>query len=736
MKYLPNIVKKTIYKLFGFKYFVLTASMIFFLIIGIALLLVYQNAEIMRDKINSSFNQQQMVLARQVASQINSDLKSIGMEIEILARSYEKSLSESNSISSLETLYERTFHKGLLAIGIMDSDNNIIALEDTHDIINTYLENEILYDSLRNISDLKLSKFIEYRSKKNGLNLLALFCHKTNVDEGAGAIVFAVLDVTDFLQNIAGEIKSGKTGYCWIIGKYGKILFHPEKNFIGQNIFSALREGKLYFNLSDYNRQLVTDMLESKEGTGIYESGWHRGAEINFSKLIAYTPVKSMIIDSSDVWSVAVAAPISEVAEAIRYVYIRHFAAEGAIIASMFIFAFFLIIYQFRASEVLKEHVHEQENYILSILQSSLDAIIFIDLENYVMVWNSGAEKIFGYTAVEMLGNTFHRLIPPEIDAEAELKRIAGEIAEKGYIRNYLAKRVTKDGRRITIDLSRTVVKNENGEIVGSTAIIKDVTEKMEFESRIYNTEKLASIGNLAAGVAHEINNPLTVILGFSDLLKEKFSKDSQEYEDITIIEENANNAKKIVEDLLGFARVTEGMGEVIDINQSIETVLKIVKNTMVTSKIDLNSELESNLPIVKGDAREFQQVVLNLINNAIAAMEPKGGKLIICSEFDNKWVKVRIKDNGTGIPVKEDNGTGIPVKIKQKIFDPFFTTKEVGKGTGLGLSLCYGIINKYGGEINFESRSSEDEHGKPTGTTFTVAFPINAEDKSKMGGE
>jgi PAS domain S-box-containing protein len=349
------------------------------------------------------------------------------------------------------------------------------------------------------------------------------------------------------------------------------------------------------------------------------------------------------------------------------------------------------------------------------VLSNSADAIIFIDNDNRVRAWNKGAELVFGYTAEEMVGQTFHRLIPPDMDAEGELRGIAEEVHAKGHMRNYVSHRMTKDGRRITVDLSRTLVKTDDGKVHGSTAIIKDVTEKMELEQRIYNTEKLASIGTLAAGVAHEINNPLTVILGFVDLLLEQSPPGSPQHDDLKTIEENANNARKIVQNLLGFARITEGLEETVDIAHGLETVTTIVSNTLMTKKVELATDIAPDLPTVRGDAREFQQVIFNLINNSVAAMGENGGKLIIGARQTGDRIQVTVSDTGPGIPDR----------IKPQVFDPFFTTKKVGEGTGLGLSLCYGIIKKYGGTINFVSVAKEDHPDRPSGTVFTVTMPV-----------
>ena len=349
-----------------------------------------------------------------------------------------------------------------------------------------------------------------------------------------------------------------------------------------------------------------------------------------------------------------------------------------------------------------------------SLLNSTADAIVFVDNDNRVQAWNRGAELLFGYTADEMAGQTFHRLVPPEVDAEAELRRIQEEAARKGFVRDYVATRVTRDGRRVSVDITRTPVQSETGELIGGTVIIRDVTAKREWEQRIYHTEKLASIGILAAGVAHEINNPLAVMLGFTDLLLERARPGTPDHGDLQAIAESGRSARKIVENLLGFARVTEGLEDSVDVRHCASTVVAIVRNTLMTAKIELVDAVPAGLPRVCGDPREYQQVVFNLVNNSVAAMKGGGGTLTLGADAEGDWVHLRVADTGAGIPDR----------IKARVFDPFFTTKGVGEGTGLGLSLCYGIVTKYGGRIAFTSSSREDAPGRPPGTTFTVSMP------------
>jgi two-component system NtrC family sensor kinase len=704
--------------LLNFRYLVAVSSALFFIVLGVAFLLVYQNAEIMREQVNDDFNQQQLILARQAASQIRATLDEVLVEIDSLQKHLGTMPPELRGEAMLG-VFERTRPKGLIEIGTMDSAAHI---QDDHRAAGAHpTEPATVTDSCRKhgAETMILGPLWTDPSGQEELTLAGIFCAPIASEASAERLLFATLNVSQLVSRATQDIRSGKTGYAWAIDGYGAFLYHPEKDFIGRNAFEARQQREPYISFTEINRIMKERMLQGAEGTGTYVSGWHRGFHGQITKLIAFTPVKSPALAAGQLWSVAVVAPISEVAETLHRVYLRHFAAEAALIAGMFVFGLLGVINQRRLSQALEKRMGQQEEYMASILQNSVDGIIFVDKDNRVQVWNRGAELIFGYRPDEMVGQTFHRLIPPEIDADAELRRIHELMSSQGYVKDYIAPRMTKDGHRITVDISRTDVRSKEGDVIGSTVIIKDVTEKMQLEQRIYNTEKLASIGILAAGVAHEINNPLAIILGFTDLLMERFQPGSPEYEDLKIIAENGNHARKIVEDLLGFARITEGMEDILDVKHCIERVVNIVKNTLMTAKIELVMEVADSLPRVRGDAREFQQVIFNLVNNSVAAMRQKGGTLSIGARAENGWVHLTVSDTGAGILDK----------IKRRIFDPFFTTKKVGEGTGLGLSLCYGIVHKYGGRIGFTSVAAEDSPGGATGTTFTVSMPVYGEE-------
>jgi PAS domain S-box-containing protein len=715
MSKLASYGKELLNSILSFHYLLPVTAVVLILILGTALYNVSEESGYMREQLRADFNQQQLILARQAALRIDEELKDISAEVHRLNQALEGAAPSAALHTYMRNTLDYTHGKGLKEIGRISAKGEVMESVRTTD--SPLLEHsKIPAGCLADESATIVLGSLHVRNEKSGDTVVVgLVCSPMRGKRFKGQTLYGVVDVTHLLRTVAAGIGSGKTGYAWVLDEQGTFLYHPDRDFVGKNAFTARAEREPYISFNEINRIMKERMLTGEEGSGNYVSGWHRGVEGEIAKLIAYSPVRTQTLPSGRLWSVAVSAPTSEVAATVDKMRSRHLMTEIAIIAVMFGFALLVVVYQRRSASSLKRQVSMQEEFISSVVQNSVDAIIFIDNENQVQMWNKGAEMIFGYTADEMLGSRFRRLIPPDIDAEEELGRIEKEVREKGFLRNDQVQRVTKSGKRITVNISRTMLHNKEGEPLGSTAIIKDMSEKVEMDKHIYNTEKLASIGILAAGVAHEINNPLAVILGFADLLKEKFEEGSSEREDLQLIEGNANHAKKIVENLLGFARVTEGMEDHVDINRALKTVSNIIQNTLMTKKVEFVNEIDEQLPPVAGDAREFQQVIFNLINNAVAAMDDEGGTLTMKAWAENARVLVQVKDTGPGIPDR----------IKGQIFDPFFTTKHVGQGTGLGLSLCYGIVQKYGGRIDFTSVSREDDTDEPTGTTFTVYMPL-----------
>ena len=233
-------------------------------------------------------------------------------------------------------------------------------------------------------------------------------------------------------------------------------------------------------------------------------------------------------------------------------------------------------------------------------------------------------------------------------------------------------------------------------------------------EREVNLSSRLASLGTLAAGVAHEINNPIAIILGFADLLLEKTPEGTEAHEQLKIIERQGLACKRIVESLNRFARIPEQRDETADLNEEVRRVVAMVQNTLLTEKIQCRTDLAQDLPRVMGDPQGLQQVLLNLISNARGAMK-NGGALTV-----RTWA-----EGGEAAASVSDTGHGIPKRDIQRIFDPFFTTKDPGEGTGLGLSISHGIIEKAGGRITVESRHEDEVEPGRSGTTFTVRLPL-----------
>jgi signal transduction histidine kinase len=242
--------------------------------------------------------------------------------------------------------------------------------------------------------------------------------------------------------------------------------------------------------------------------------------------------------------------------------------------------------------------------------------------------------------------------------------------------------------------------------------VMTDVTDAAELQAKLMHTEKMAALGQLVSGVAHEVNNPLAAIVGFTDLLLENPTVPEGAKQELRVILQEAQRTRGIVQNLLSFARHMPAQREPVEMNALVQHVVKLRSYDFSSEPVELREQYQADLPPLVGDSHQLQQVFLNILNNAYDAIREVGrpGRIEISTRARGDQVEVAVRDNGPGISDPE------------RIFDPFFTTKEVGKGTGLGLSICYGIVRAHQGEIIGQTNSDG------IGSTFTVRLPIATE--------
>ena len=355
-----------------------------------------------------------------------------------------------------------------------------------------------------------------------------------------------------------------------------------------------------------------------------------------------------------------------------------------------------------------------------AIVNSSEDAIISQDLDGVITTWNSGAEKMFGYAASEIVGLNASILLPPKLREELSQQV---EQVKKGESWRGETVRVRKDGRHIDVGLSISLLKGEKGTRPGLSMIARDITERKRLEEQLRQSQKMEAIGRLAGGVAHDFNNLLSVIVGYSYLIHANTTPDQPAHSSAQEIMTAAGRAGALTRQLLTFSRKQVLQPEVLDLNSVLKNMDEMLPR-LIGEDIDLRIVRGQDLRRVKLDPVQIEQVIMNLVVNSRDAM-PNGGKLTIETmdvSFDERDATHHGVAPGQYVLLAvSDTGEGMDEKTQKLIFEPFFTTKEPGKGTGLGLSTVYGIVSQVKGHIWVYSEPGN-------GTTFKIYFPATVE--------
>jgi len=380
----------------------------------------------------------------------------------------------------------------------------------------------------------------------------------------------------------------------------------------------------------------------------------------------------------------------------------------------------------------LKQHIDElrdaernlrdQQRLTRTILDVTPDRVSLVDATMRYQGCNKSFAESVGVPLNEVVGKTDFDLF---YEAEAEERHLAGrDILTSGRrLDTQIQVRGEKGDRWFHV--VSIPVHAEDGRIVGLLRTDRDITDIKGFENQLIQAQKMESLGLMAGGVAHEINTPLGIILGYSQLLQEDVEEGSQIQQDLAVIEKQTQVCKKIVADLLGFSRQSESAKREMCFNNSVLEAVSLVRHTFKLDKVTILTQMDDRFPVIYGDPEKLKQVWINLLNNSRDAMNGKGGTILIRTKLDTPAgiVSVWVADSGEGIP--EDS--------LEKIFDPFYSTKSVGQGTGLGLSVSFGIIEDHGGEIHAESPVSAGfgfpymgEAEKGPGTVFEINLPLD----------
>jgi PAS domain S-box-containing protein len=355
---------------------------------------------------------------------------------------------------------------------------------------------------------------------------------------------------------------------------------------------------------------------------------------------------------------------------------------------------------------------------LIAIVESSDDGIISKDLDGVVRSWNPAAERIFGYTAAEMVGQPVFRLIPPELHDEE--RALLARISKGEHIAHFETERVRKDGRRIRVSLTLSPLMDKQGRLIGASSIKRDVTAQRALEAQLQQAQRMEAIGRLAGGIAHDFNNLLTIIGGLTILCAQRLPENSRERRDLEQVIKATERATALTQQLLTFSRRQIAEVEVLGLNEVVEGLESLLRR-LIGEHIALRFRPAHELGRVRGNRAQFEQVIMNLALNARDAM-PEGGTLTVTTE--NVQVsgifaqeQLRLEPGPYVMITVSDTGHGMDAITQASIFEPFFTTKPPGSGTGLGLATVYAIVQQTGGAIYVYS---EPGHG----SVFKVYFP------------
>ena len=370
---------------------------------------------------------------------------------------------------------------------------------------------------------------------------------------------------------------------------------------------------------------------------------------------------------------------------------------------------------------MLEDELRRSNTLLENLLLSAVDCVIASDMKGNIFLFNHSAEEVFGYTKDEAKNNITVRDIYPGDGARQVMKLLrSDEYGGKGRLQTYHTQGLAKSGEEIPISLYASVIYEE-GQEVATIGFFHDLRERIRIQKELEDTqvqllqaEKMSSLGKLAAGVAHQINNPLGGITLFAKLMLEEYELEDAAQDDLHRILRDAERARNTVKELLEFTRQTRHLMRPNNINDALNRTLFLLENQTIFQNIEVKKDFQEDLPLVTSDAQQMYHLMMNLILNAAQAMDGNG-ILALKTWYRNDKDRVCFQIS--------DTGPGIPEEALAHIFEPFFTTKEEGKGTGLGLSLAYNIVESHGGRMSAKNNLEK-------GASFIIELPSASKDQ------
>ncbi len=372
-----------------------------------------------------------------------------------------------------------------------------------------------------------------------------------------------------------------------------------------------------------------------------------------------------------------------------------------------------------------------------ALLNKATNAVFVVDVDNRIQFWNQGAERLYGWTEAEVLGQTTPQL--PLWSKSLEQIEVSRRVLEEGEWSGEL-RGVSRDGKEVVVESQWTLLRDDAGHPKAQLVIDTDITEKKRLETHFLQAQRLESVGALAGGIAHEFNNLLQVIQGYTEYAMTGLTPEDQRFQDLEQVLTTAEKAATLTRQLLGFSRRQPLDRTVLNPNQALRELVTMLRPVLGAS-IELEVRLDDGVGLVQADAAQLQQVLLNLCVNARDAM-PTGGCLrlstgVVTISPSGDERDVDVPPGCYAVLTVSDTGCGMTSDVRRRIFEPFFTTKGPTKGTGLGLAMAYGIVKQHHGALHVKSSPGE-------GTTFTILLPTvvaqcttstNTDSESVTGG-